>query len=185
VALSEKAWKFNEKSDLPRYYFDLAKERDALADDTSAYTPATAMVAGLNAVFELIENEGGLPEVYRRHDILARATRAGVEAMGLRLLAPTAPSPATTGVHLPADVNGGKLVKHLRDVMGVTVAGGQGKLKGKIIRLAHIGYADTFDVVVGLSAVEMALVELGHRVPFGRAAAAAEEILLEMYRKDG
>jgi aspartate aminotransferase-like enzyme len=185
VALSEKAWKFNERADLPRYYFDLAKERDALADDTSAYTPATAMIAGLNAVFALIEREGGLPEVYRRHDVLARATRAGVEAMGLRLLAPAAPSPAATGVHLPEGVNGGKLVKHLRDVMGVTVAGGQGKLKGKIIRLAHIGYADTFDVVVGLSAVEMALAELGHGVPFGRATAAAEEILLEMYRKDG
>jgi aspartate aminotransferase-like enzyme len=184
IGLSEKAWKFNGRSDLPRYYLDLAKERDALEDDTSAYTPATAMVTGLNAVFELIDREGGLAEVYRRHDILARATRAGVEAMGLRLLAPASPSPATTGVWLPDGVEGGKLVKYLRDVMGVTVAGGQGKLKGKIIRLAHIGYADTFDVVVGLSAVEMGLAALGHRVEFGKATAAAQEILLEMYSKD-
>ena len=181
VALSEKAWAFQKKAKLPRYYFDLARERKNLAEDTSAYTPAISLVIGLNAVFDLIERTGGFPEVYRRHRILAQATRAGVEALELKLLAPTAPSPATTGVYLPEGVDGGKFTKYLRDIMGVTVAGGQGKLKGKIVRLAHIGYVDTFDVVVGIGAVAMALAKFGHAVQFGHGVAAAQRVLVEMY----
>jgi len=177
VGLSEKAWRFHESATLPRYYFDLARERKALDQDTSAYTPAVSMIIGLNAVFDVIERSGGLDEVYRRHAILAEATRAGLEALELRLLAPEAPSPATTGVWLPDGIDGGKLGKHLRDVMGVTVAGGQGKLKGKVVRLAHIGYADTFDVIVGLSALEIALAGFGHPVRFGAGTAAAQEVL--------
>ncbi len=115
---------------------------------------------------------------YHRHRVLAEATRAGIEAIGLRLLAPDAPSPAATGFWLPEGIDGGPLGKHLRDTMGVTVAGGQGHLKGKIMRLAHIGYADTFDVIVGLSAIEMALAE------FGRGAAAAQKLLNREYNRD-
>jgi aspartate aminotransferase-like enzyme len=181
VAMSEKAWRFSESSDLPRYYFDLSKERASLAKDTSAYTPAVSMIIGLNAVYDLIEETGGFAEVYRRHEILSEAMRAGIEAMGMCLLAPRAPSPAATGVHLPEGVDGGALTKHMRDVMGVTIAGGQGHLKGKIVRLAHIGYADTFDVIVALSAFEMALAKFGHQVEFGRATAAAERVLARMY----
>jgi aspartate aminotransferase-like enzyme len=181
VALSEKAWRFQAKSTLERYYFDLARERENLAQDTSAYTPAISMIVGLNAVYELIESTGGFDEVYRRHRILAQATRAGVEGLGLELLAPTAPSPATTGFWLPGGVDGGKFVKYLRDTMGVTVAGGQGKLKGKVVRLAHIGYIDTFDVVVGIGAVEMALAKFGRQVAFGQGVAAAQRVLMEMY----
>ena len=181
VALSEKAWKFQQKAKLPRYYFDLAKERDSLAKNTSSYTPAISLIIGLNAVYDLIEASGGFPEVFRRHLILAEAMRAGVKAMGQRLLAPEAPSPAATGVWVPAGVDGGDLTRLMRDVMGVTVAGGQGKLKGKIVRLAHIGYSDTFDVIVALSALEMALAKLGAQVAFGKATAAAQQVLLEMY----
>ena len=181
VAMSAKAWRFQESAGLKRYYFDLAKERKNLEQDTSAYTPAISMIVGLNAVFELIESTGGFEEAYRRHRILSQATRSGVEALGLSLLAPESPSPATTGVYLPAGVDGGKFVKYLRDTMGVTVAGGQGKLKGKIVRLAHIGYADTFDVVVGMSAMEMALAKFGQDVSFGRGTAAAQQVLMEMY----
>jgi aspartate aminotransferase-like enzyme len=101
--------------------------------------------------------------------------------MGLKLLAPEAPSPATTGLYIPAGVDGGALTKYLRDAMGVTVAGGQGKLKGKIVRIGHIGYSDSFDVLVALSALEMALAKLGATVTLGKAVAAAEQVLLEMY----
>ena len=181
VGLSEKAWKFQKTAKLPRYYFDLARERDNLAQDTSAYTPAISLIVGLNAVFELIESTGGWVEVFRRHRILGAATRAGSEALGLKLLAPTAPSPATTGVWLPQGVDGGKFTKYLRDVMGVTVAGGQGKLKGKIVRLAHIGYVDTFDIVVGISSLEIGLAKFGAQVDFGRGVAAAQRVLMEMY----
>lgn len=181
IALSEKAWKASAKAKLPRYYFDLAKARKALEENTSAYTPAVSLLFGLDAVYRMVEESGGWSEVYRRHRILAEAARRGVAAMGLGLLAPTAPSPATTGILVPDGIDGGKLTKYLRDVLGVTIAGGQGKLKGRILRLAHIGYADTFDVVVGLSAVEMALRHFGHDVPLGRGPGAAQEVLLEMY----
>jgi len=183
IALSERAWAFNKTAKLPRYYFDLARERKNLEQDTSAYTPALSMIVGLNAIFELVRSNGGWDAVYRRHAVLAEATRAGLTALGLRLLAPTAPSPAATGVWLPDGVDGGKLGKHLRDVMGVTVAGGQGHLKGKVLRVAHIGYADTFDVIVGLSAIEMALREFGCDVEFGAGVAAAQEVLAPVYRR--
>ena len=183
VGLSEKAWKFNLEADLPRYYFDLVKERNSLEADTSAYTPAVSLVTGLKAVFDLIEEGGGLAEVYRRHAILAEATRAGVKALGLDLLAPDNPSPAATGLLVPEGIDGGELSKYLRDVMGVTVAGGQGHLKGRILRLAHIGYADTFDVIVALAAVEMALVKFGVQVEAGRGVAAAEAVLAGMYEQ--
>jgi aspartate aminotransferase-like enzyme len=181
ISLSEKAWGFQAKATLPRYYFDLAKERKSLEGDTTAYTPAVSLITGLKAVFDLVEEDGGWPEVYRRHDTLARAMRAGVEAMGLCLLASTAPSPAATGVWVPEGVDGGKLTKYMRDTMGVTVAGGQGHLKGKILRLAHIGYADIFDVIIALSATEMALARFGFKLEFGRSIAAAQSILSETY----
>ena len=182
VALSEKAWRANAKSSLPRYYFDLGKARKSLAENTSAYTPAVSLLFGLDAVYRMVDEGGGWPEVYRRHEILARAARRGVEAMGLKLLAPTAPSPAATGVMVPSGIDGGALGKYLRDRLGVTIAGGQGKLKGKILRLAHIGYADSFDVVVGLSAIEMALRHFGHELALGKGPGAAGEVLLEMYQ---
>jgi aspartate aminotransferase-like enzyme len=181
IALSEKAWRFQQAARLPRYYFDLAKERDDLAKNTTAYTPPISLIVGLNAVYDLIETNGGFPEMFRRHRILAAATRAGAKAMGLTLLAPDSPSPATTGLHVPAGIDGGALTRYLRDCMGVTVAGGQGKLKGKIVRIGHIGYFDSFDVVIALSALEMALVRLGAKVALGKAVAAAEQVLLEMY----
>jgi len=181
IALSEKAWGFQQRAKLPRFYFDLAKERDDLAKNSTTYTPPISLIVGLNAVYDLIETNGGFPEMFRRHRILAEATRAGVKSMGLKLLAPEAPSPATTGLHIPAGIDGGALTKYLRDAMGVTVAGGQGKLKGKIVRIGHIGYSDSFDVVIALSALEMALVKLGATVTLGKAVAAAEQVLLEMY----
>ncbi|HEY2773741.1 MAG TPA: alanine--glyoxylate aminotransferase family protein [Candidatus Binatia bacterium] len=183
IALSEKAWRASAKAKLPRYYFDLAKAKKSLEDNTSAYTPAVSMIFGLDAVFRLVEAEGGWPAVYRRHRILAAAARRGVTAMGLELLAPSAPSPATTGIRVPGGIDGGTLVKYVRDVIGVTIAGGQGKLKGKILRLAHIGYADTFDVVVGLAAMEMGLRHFGRDVPLGRGPGAAQEVLLQLYQE--
>jgi aspartate aminotransferase-like enzyme len=181
IALSEKAWRANAASRLPRYYFDLAKAKKSLAENTTSYTPAVSLIFGLDAAYRMVESNGGWPGVYRRHRILAEAARRGVQSMGLRLLAPTAPSPATTGMWVPDGVDGGSLTRYLRDVMGVTIAGGQGKLKGKVLRLAHIGYADSFDVVVGLSALEMAMRHFGCDVPLGRGPGAAQEVLLEMY----
>lgn len=181
AALSEKAWGFAETSKCPRFYFDFRKERKNLAKDTSAYTPAISLITGLRASLRLIKEEG-LENVFKRHDRLARAVRAATAAMGLKPLAPEAPSNAVTGVYVPDGIDGVKFVKYIRDEIGVTLAGGQDHLKGRILRIAHLGYVDTFDVITAVSAVEMALKIFGHDVTPGAGVAAATEILLKGYK---
>ena len=180
VALSEKAWKFADQSKCPHFYFDLKKERKNLADKTSAYTPAVSLVIGLRAVLKSFKEEG-MENVHKRHNRLARATRAGTQALGLKMVAPDAPADSLTGVFLPDGIDGGKFVKSLRDDFGVTMAGGQDQWKGKVVRIAHLGYVDTFDTIVAIAAIEMALKKFGHAVPMGKGVAAAQEILLEAY----
>ncbi|OGP29608.1 MAG: class V aminotransferase, partial [Deltaproteobacteria bacterium GWB2_42_7] len=145
ASLSEKAWKFMETAKCPRFYFDFKKERKNLKDNTTAYTPAVSLIIGLREALKMIKAEG-LENVFARHSRLARATRAAIKALGLKLLAPDSPSDASTGAYVPEGVDGGKFVKYLRDDMGVTMAGGQDHLKGKIIRIAHLGYVDNFDI---------------------------------------
>ncbi len=181
AALSEKAWKFMETAKCPRFYFDFKKERKNLKDNTTAYTPAASLIIGLREALRMIKEEG-LENVFARHNRLARATRAAVKAMNLKPLAPDSPSDATTGVYVPEGVDGGKLVKYLRDEMGITLAGGQDHLKGKILRIAHLGYIDTFDIIVAISSIEMALRKFGHKMEFGKGVAAAQEILLEGHK---
>lgn len=180
VALSEKAWKFADQSTCPHFYFDFKKERKNLANQTSAYTPAVSLVIGLRAVLRDIKEEG-LENVHKRHNRLARATRAATQALGLAMVAPDSPADSLTGVFLPDGIDGGKIVKSLRDDFGVTLAGGQDQWKGKIIRIAHLGYVDTFDTIIAISAIEMALKKFGHAVELGKGVAAAQEILLEAY----
>ncbi|GIW42077.1 MAG: class V aminotransferase [Candidatus Binatia bacterium] len=178
VALSARAWKRAESARLPRFYFDLARERKALAEGTTAWTPAISLVVGLHEALTMIEEEG-LERVFARHERNARATRAAARALGLELLAPDHPSPAATGIYVPGGVDGRRLVSYLRDRMGVTFAGGQDRLRGKIVRIAHLGYVGAFDVVVAVAALEMALRHFGHPIELGRGVAAAEEVLLE------
>jgi aspartate aminotransferase-like enzyme len=180
VALSEKAWKFADQSKCPHFYFDLKKERKNLANQTSAYTPAVSLVIGLRAVLKSFKEEG-IENVHKRHNRLARATRAATKALGLKMVAPDAPADSLTGVFLPDGIDGGKIVKSLRDDFGVTLAGGQDQWKGKIIRIAHLGYVDTFDTIIAIAAIEMALKKFGHAVEMGKGVAAAQEILLEAY----
>ena len=177
LALSEAAWQAAAAARTPRFYFDLKRERENQAKHTTAYTPAISLVAGTHAALKLIFVEG-LDAVYARHDRLARATRAGARALGLELVAPESPSPAVTGIHLPAGVPG-KIVGYLRDKVGVTFAGGQDQFKGKIVRIAHLGYIGSFDVVTALAALEMALAAFGHRIEFGAGVGAAEAVLMD------
>jgi aspartate aminotransferase-like enzyme len=181
VGLSDKAWRFNETARCPRFYFDFKKERKNLKDNTTAYTPAVSLIIGLREVLRMMKEEG-LENVFARHNRLARATRAAMQAIGMKPLAPEAPADSCTGVFVPEGVEGGKLVKALRDQFGVTIAGGQDHLKGKILRVAHLGYVDTFDTIVAVSAIEIALKKSGYNVPLGKGVAAAEEIFLEGYK---
>jgi aspartate aminotransferase-like enzyme len=178
VALSERAWAATERAKLPRFYFDFRRERKGVAEKSTAWTPAISLIQGLRVALAMMRAEGW-PNVHARHDRLARATRAAALALGLRLLAPESPSPAATAVMLPEHVDGTALFRYLRDRMRVTFAGGQDRLKGKIIRLAHLGYVDAFDVVTGVAALELALHQFGADVTLGRGVGAAEQILAE------
>src|SRR5262249_6478694 len=136
VALSARAWAATERARLPRFYFDFRREKKGVAERSTAWTPAISLVQGLRVALEMMRAEGGRA-VHAGHDRLARAPRAAVTALGLGLLARDSPSPAATAVVLPPDVDGSGLFRYLRDRMGVTFAGGQDQLKGKIVRIAH------------------------------------------------
>jgi len=177
AALSEKAWKSVERSNLPKYYFDFKRELKAIQKNQSAYTPAISLMVGLRESLRLIQQEG-LTEVFRRHERLARATRAAVKALGLDLFAPEAPSPGLTAVKVPEGIDGLKLQELFFERFGITVAEGQDRAKGKIIRIAHLGYYDRLDMVMVISALEMLLQEMGHRFELGKGVKAAEEVFL-------
>src|SRR5678816_21976 len=181
IALSEKAWARTEKADLPRFYADLRREKKAQAGGETAYTPAVTLTIGLVEALRMLKEEG-LHNVFARHLQLARATRASVEALGCELFAPHAPSPTVTSVWGPKMADGsrldtGKLVKQLRDKYGVSITGGQDAVKGKIFRVAHLGYFGPFDILTSVTATEMALSDLGVPITRGTGTAAAEAIL--------
>ena len=178
VSVSEKAWAMNARSDLPRYYFNLAQERKKQSQNQTAFTSATSMILGLREALRLMRAEG-LEGIFARHDRLARATREAMVALGLELLARRSPSNALTAVKVPQGLDGGAITKTLRERYGITVAGGQAQLKGKIFRIAHLGYAGPFDVITAVAGVEMTLKGMGHPVVLGKGVAAAQAVLLE------
>lgn len=176
VSVSPKAWRAAERSDLPKFYFDLKKEKKSQIKNENAFTPAVSLLIGLQAVLRQLK-EDGLEAVFARHDLLARATRAAMLALGLELYTQDLPSNAVTAVKVPEGIDGQALTKQLREKYGITIAGGQDRAKGKIFRLAHLGYADVFDVIIAVSAVEMCLHDLGYKLEFGRGVKAAQEVL--------
>jgi len=173
--VSDKAWGVVERSRLPKFYFDFKAERKSLEKNQNAFTPAVSLIVALHESLTAIMAEG-LPAVFARHNRLARATRAGVAALGLELFAER-PTPALTAVRVPPGVEASAIIKTLRTAHGITIAGGQTKVKGKIFRLAHLGYADDSDVIVCLSALERTLNDLGYPVKLGEGVRAAQEIL--------
>ncbi|MFQ5520375.1 MAG: pyridoxal-phosphate-dependent aminotransferase family protein [Candidatus Methylomirabilia bacterium] len=177
-ALSEKAWRLAKDSTLPRYYFDLAQELKAQRKNQAHFTPAVSIIIGLRQALTMLEAEG-LPNVFRRHDRLARATRAGAEALGLELFARATPSPAITAVVSPRGMDGELVVKGFAKTHNITIAGGQGEMKGTLFRLGHMGYVGEFDVIVALSALEQVLTELGHPVDLGASIRAAQKVLAD------
>ncbi len=173
ISLSEKAWKKVDSANTKRFYFNLKQYKKGYPD--SPWTPGVNQIYQLRKAIEMVMDEG-IENVWNRHQILANATRLGVQALGLELLSKR-PGNVTTAVLSPVDT--GKLTKLMRDGYGVTMAGGQDHLKGKIFRMAHLGYMGKFDIIIGLSAIEMALNELGHSVELGAGVKAAEEFFLK------
>lgn len=177
-ALGEKAWAKSKTSTLPKYYFNLAEEMRCVVKNEAHFTPAVSIIIGLREVLRMLDREG-LPNVFKRHDRLARATRAGVEALGLELFAKATPSPALTAVTAPKGVDSEKIVKAYAQAHNITIAGGQGEMKGKVFRLGHMGYAAEFDVIIALAALEQVLADLGQPVDFGASVRAAQKIFAE------
>jgi aspartate aminotransferase-like enzyme len=175
VAVSDAAYAAADGAGAPRFYFDWARTRKAQQAVNAAFTPAVSLVAGLDVALGLIL-ERGLEAMFAHHARLGRACREGAKAMGLDLFSPDVDrSAVVTAIRAPAGVDADELLLLLRDRHGVTLAPGQGDLKGKVFRIGHIGWFDVFDIASALSAVELALTELGAPIERGVAAARAFE----------
>jgi aspartate aminotransferase-like enzyme len=176
VALSAKAWQRAAHTNLPRYYFDLPKIRRELEQDDHPYTLPTSLVVALRESLARLRAEG-LDHIFRRHRQLAEATRAGIKALGLSLLAEKSPSDALTVVRVPEGIDGARIPRLFQELCHITIVGGQDRLRGKVFRLAHMGYVDAFDVVTMVSAVEFVLHHLGYPVTWGTGVRAVQEAL--------
>jgi aspartate aminotransferase-like enzyme len=183
-AVSERAWKRMETAKSPRYYFDFRKERKAAAKGESSYTPATSLFAALGAALDFIRQMGngdlvaGREALVNNAELAAEMTRAGAQALGLKLFAPSSPAAALTAIQSPAGIDSGKIVKEFRETFSAVVANGQGDaMKGKLFRIAHIGYYDYLDTVGILAALEHVLASVtGKPVEYGAAVRAAQEV---------
>jgi aspartate aminotransferase-like enzyme len=176
VSVSETAWQKTSAATLPRYYFDWERVQKAQAKFDAAFTPAVSLVGGLNVALGLLLQEG-LEATFERHVRLGRACREGIKAMGLELFSPDEDrSAVVTAVTAPHDIDSDELVATIRDRFGVTLAPGQGPLKGRILRIGHIGYYDIFDITTALAAIELALAEMGAEVERGVAVGRALEV---------
>jgi aspartate aminotransferase-like enzyme len=173
AAVSEAA--FAAAGSSPRFYFDWERTRAAQRKLDAPFTPPVSLVAGLDVALELLLDEG-LEAAFERHVRLGRAARAGVKALGLELFSPDEDrSAVVTAVRAPAGIDSGDVVKGLRKRFGITIANGQGELKGKIFRLGHIGWFDVFDITTQIAAAELVLADLGADVERGVAVTAALE----------
>jgi len=181
ASVSERALERAARPGSAAYYFGWPRtlKGQAAKPPASAFTAPVTLVSALDVALEMIEAEG-LESVLARHDLLARATRAGAVALGLELFGdPDERSTVVTAVELPGDIEGGKLPGLLRDRYGITANGGQNQLKGRILRIAHCGYFGAFDVITALSGLEMALADLGHPVEQGAGVGAAQRVFLD------
>ncbi len=178
ISVSPKAWNVIEQNKAPRYYFDLLKYRKSIEKNNTPYTSAVSLFYGLEAALDMILEEG-LENVFKRHELLAKATRAAVQGLGLELLAaPEYSSNTVTAVQCPMTVNVDQLRKTLLEKYRVMVAGGQGELKGKIFRIAHMGYVSKADIILTIGALEMALNECGYKAELGAGVREAQMVFL-------
>ena len=175
AGVSDKAWAASRKSKLPKFYFDWAKELSNLQKNQTNFTPAISLIIGLRESLRLIKEEG-IENVYERIEALARATREGAKALGLTIFAKS-PSPAVTAIVAPQGIDGQAIYKTLWKKYGVTGAGGQDQLKGKVFRIATLGYAGPYDVITAISALEFTLKDLGYKFEMGKGVAAAVQSL--------
>ncbi len=181
-AVSERAWRRMETTTSPRYYFDLRKERKSAAKGESAYTPATSLFAALGAALEFVREMGsgdlakGREALVENAELCAEMTRAGAQALGLKLFA-RSPAAALTSICSPQGIDSGAIIKEFREAFDAVVANGQGEMKGQLFRIAHIGYYDYLDTIGILAALEHVLGRVTGKAPeYGAAVRAAQEV---------
>lgn len=174
AALNQRAWEAVEQSDLPKYYLDYRKAHKSGLEGSVPYTPAVTLLIALQIALNRICDEG-IQNTIKRHHRMALATRNAIKSIGLLLFA-TSPANTLTSIRLPDEIDGKAFVKMMRDRHGITYAGGQGKLSGKIIRIAHLGWMNENDVIVAISAFERGLAEIGYDLELGTGVAAAQKI---------
>ena len=178
VSVSEKAWKKAETSKIPKFYFNFKKERENLAKNQTNFTSPVTLIIGLNAGLKMLQAEG-LENVFKRHERLAHATRKAVQAIGLDLYPKESPANSVTAIMTPPGIDGQAVYKNLREKYGITAAGGQDKAKGKIFRIAHLGYSDRFDIITAIAGIEMVLKGMGYPVMLGTGVAVAQALLMD------
>ena len=178
LSISQKAWKHAETATLPHFYFDFKKEKKSAANGESSWTPSTALILALGEALKYVK-QVGMANLIENAQLLARATRAAVEELGLEPFAAKSPGASVTAVKAPRGMDSGVIVKEFRQRFGAIIANGQGTMKGQIFRIAHLGYfdfADLFGVIAGL---ELILHANGQSVKFGSAVAAVERVYAE------
>ncbi len=184
LSVSERAWQRMETAKQPRFYFDLRKERKSQTKGESAFTPATALIAGLAASLDYIRRAGngnladGRDALIHNAETSAAMVRAGAQALGLKLFAPTCPSAAVTAILAPAGVDSSAIVKEFRERFAMVVANGQGEMKGKLFRIAHLGYYDYLDAIGVIGALEHVLLKVApsHKFELGAGVRAVQEV---------
>jgi len=181
ISISEKAWKVIKKSSLPKFYFDLeaVKKFADKKPPQTPWTPGISIIVAMDKALDMLFDEG-MEKTFKRHRALALASWAGAKALGLELLVsdPKKRGFSTTAVKVPFGIDGKELLNIMRVKYGITIAGGQGKLAGRIIRIGHIGYVDMFDLIVVFAALEMALNDLGYKSKTSTGVAAVQEVFM-------
>jgi aspartate aminotransferase-like enzyme len=175
LSVSPKAWKLGETATLPHYYFNLKKEKKSGDAGESSWTPSTALILALAEALRYVK-QIGMPKLIENAQLLARATRAAVERLGLELFAPGSPGSSVTAVKAPAGLDSGVIVKEFKSRFGAIIANGQGSMKGRIFRIAHLGYFDFADLFAVVAGLEIILNANGYPVQYGTGVAAVQEL---------
>jgi aspartate aminotransferase-like enzyme len=181
ISVSPKAWKKIDAFDSPSFYFNLKSARKKMAEFDTPYTHAHTLIQGLKVALRRILDEG-VENVWARHARMSDACQAGVQALGLKLFS-ARPAEGLTAFVVPEGIKDSAIRNKLQEKFGIYTVGGQDKLKGKIVRIGHMGYTDELDVVAGLAGLEIVLAEVGHTFEPGAAVAAAQRVLLDRFKK--
>jgi len=178
MSVSPKAWKLAETATLPHFYFNLKKEKKSGDAGESSWTPATSLILALAEALKYVK-QIGMEHLVTNAQMLAQATRAAAEKLGLELFAASSPGSSVTALKATAGMDSGVIVKEFRSRFGSIIANGQGSMKGQIFRIAHLGYFDFSDLFAMIAGLEIILNANGHTVPYGAGVAAAQEVFVK------